>query len=157
QNNPNIAARRLEPTRVGTSVLQAQSEFDPTAAGELNYHRIESPNASALVGTNSSTFVTDDRSVNLHLTKLLRSGAFVTIDSLNDRLDNNARFNQLRPQYVPQLNFSVIQPLLRGFGWDFTYLVVHVAEKTADAAVYQYTANLADFVEQVVEAYWAVV
>jgi outer membrane protein TolC len=50
-----------------------------------------------------------------------------------------------------------VQPLLQNFGWDFTYLVVHVAERTADASLYQYEAQLADFVEQVIETYWNVV
>src|SRR5207249_2017539 len=63
----------------------------------------------------------------------------------------------LRPEYHPSLNLSVLQPLLRGFGWDFTYLVVRVAEQTADAAVYSYEATLADFVQEVIGAYWGVV
>src|SRR5439155_26211206 len=69
----------------------------------------------------------------------------------------NARFNQLRPEYQPRLNFSVLQPLLRNFGWDFSYLVVRVAQQAADASVYQYEAQLSDFVESVIEAYWNVV
>src|SRR5262249_44473903 len=85
------------------------------------------------------------------------TGTRFSVDSLNDRLDNNSAFNQLRPQYHPQVGFSLVQPLLRGFGWDFSYLVVRVAEETAEAALYQYEATLADFVEQVIEAYWGVV
>jgi outer membrane protein TolC len=99
----------------------------------------------------------DTRDANLHLFKTFRTGTLATIDFLNERLDNNARFNQLRPQYTSNLNFSLVQPLLRSFGWDFSYLVVRVAERTADAAVHQYEANLANFVQQVIESYWNVV
>ena len=155
QNNPGIAAQRLEPIRQGEGILQAQAQYDPSLFGELNYARTATPNASVLGG--SLTSVVEDRYANLHLFKLFRPGTQVMIDSLNDRLDSNSRFNQLRPQYKPQLNFSLVQPLLQSFGWDFSYLVVRVAEYTADAAVYQYEANLANFVEQVIEAYWAVV
>ena len=155
ENNPGIAAQRLEPTRQEEGILQAQAEYDPTLRGELNYRRAVTPNASVLGG--SLTSVVEDRYANLHLLKLFRSGTQVTIDSLNDRLDVNSRFNQLRPQYTPSLNFSLIQPLLQNFGWDFTYLVVRVAEQTADAAVYQYEATLADFVQQVIATYWTVV
>src|SRR5207237_4229357 len=73
------------------------------------------------------------------------------------RLAANARSHQLRPQYQPPLNFSVLQPLLRNLGWDFSYLVVRVVQQTADAAVYQFEAQLADFVETVIGAYWNVV
>jgi outer membrane protein len=155
QNNPGIAAQRLEPERIGTGILQTQAQFDPALAGSLAYNRSVTPNASSLSGTTTS--VIEDRSANAHLYKTFRSGTAVTIDFLNDRLDNNATFNALRPQYVPQLNFSLVQPLLRNFGWDFSYLVVRVAEQTADAAVYSYEAQLSDFVQAVIIAYWAVV
>jgi len=155
QNNPGIAAQRLEPTRQAEGILQAQAQYDPSLSGELDYSRAVTPNASVLGGTLTS--VVEDRYANLHLFKLLRSGTQVMIDSLNDRFDSNSRFIQLRPQYKPQLNFSLVQPLLQSFGWDFSYLVVRVAERTADAAVYQYEANLANFLEQVIDAYWAVV
>ncbi|TMB60875.1 MAG: TolC family protein [Deltaproteobacteria bacterium] len=155
QNNPGIAAQRLEPGRQDETVLQAQAQFDPTFAGELLHSHSVTPNTSSLAGTR--TTVVDDRSANFHLFKELRPGTVATIDFLNDRLDNNARFNQLRPQYKPQLNFSLVQPLLRNFGWDFSYLVVHVAEQSADAALYQFEAQLADFVETVIGAYWNVV
>src|SRR4029453_3447011 len=95
---------------------------------------------------------------NFHLFKTFRGiGTTATVDFLNDRLDNNAQFIRLRPQYTAQLNLSVAQPLLQSFGWDFSYLVVRVAEETADAAFYAYKAQLADFVQHVVEAYWNVV
>jgi len=155
QNNPGIAAQRLEPTRQAEGILQAQAQYDPSLSGELDYSRAVTPNASVLGGTLTS--VVEDRYANLHLFKLLRSGTQIMIDSLNDRFDSNSRFFQLRPQYKPQLNFSLVQPLLQSFGWDFSYLVVRVAERTADAAVYQYEANLANFLEQVIDAYWAVV
>src|SRR6185503_1570444 len=50
---------------------------------------------------------------------LLRTGTRLSIAFDNDRLDNNASYISLRPQYEPQLNLSVTQPLLRDFGWDF--------------------------------------
>jgi outer membrane protein TolC len=154
-NNPGIAAQRLEPARQGAGVLGAQAQYDPTLAGELSLENSHLPNASALTGQRDLRV--DTRDANLHLFKTFRTGTRATIDFLNERLDNNARFNQLRPQYTSNLNFSLVQPLLRNFGWDFSYLVVRVAERTADAAVHQYEANLADFVEQVIEAYWNVV
>ena len=64
---------------------------------------------------------------------------------------------QLSPQYSPELRFSVVQPLLRDFGWDFSYMIVRVAQNYADAALYQYEADLADFVLAVVDAYWNLV
>jgi outer membrane protein TolC len=155
ENNPGIAARRLEPPRVETGVLQAQSQFDPQLLAEVESHQSTTPNVNSL----SETQVTnvDERFANFHVLKTFRTGTQVSVDSLNERLDNSSTFFTLRPQYQPALNFSLIQPLLRGFGWDFSYLVVRVAEQTADAAVYQYEADLANFVTEVIAAYWNVV
>jgi outer membrane protein TolC len=155
EHNPGIAARRLEPTRQVEGILGAQSKFDPSLNSELNYGRSELPNATLLAG--ALTSVVEEKYANLHLTKLLRTGTQFSLDFLNDRYDSNSTFYTLRPEYKPHFGFSVTQPLLRNFGWDFSYLVVRVAEQTADAAFYQYEANLADFVLQVVVAYWNVV
>jgi outer membrane protein len=155
ENNPGIAARRLEPTRVQQDVLEAQGQYDPVFDSQILYSKIVTPNPSALSGIVTSKIET--RTADVGLRKLMRTGTRLDIDFLNERLDNNARFIQLRPQYTPELGFSVVQPLLRDFGWDFSYLVVRAAERTADAAYYQYEADVADFVLQVIVAYWAVV
>jgi len=155
ENNPRIAAQRLEPARQEAGILGAQAQFDPTLAAEIQQAHSRTPNQSVLAATD--TLVIDDRVANAHLVKRLRTSTQLQIDFLNERIDNNASFNQLRPAYQPQLNFSLVQPLLRNFGWDFTYLVVRVAEQTADAARFQYEADLADFVAEIIVAYWSVV
>ena len=55
ENNPGIAAQRLEPTRQGAGVLQAGATFDPTLSGELTHRNSITPNASALAGTHPIT------------------------------------------------------------------------------------------------------
>lgn len=154
ENNPGIAARRLEPALQEAGILGAQAQYDPTLAAEVLQSHSRTPNQSVLAARD--TLVVDDRVANLHLLKRLRTSTELQIDFLNERFDNNAGFNQLRPAYQPALNFSVVQPLLRNFGWDFTYLVVRVAEQQADAARFQYEADLADFVTTLIEAYWGV-
>jgi outer membrane protein len=155
ENNPQSAAQRLEPLRQSEGILGAQATYDPMLSGELTSAHSTTPAASALQGSN--VLNTDQRDANFHLFKTFRPGTQATIDFLNDRLDSNSRFTSLRPQYKPQLNLSIVQPLLRGLGWDFSYLLVKEAEEVADQARYQYEANLSDFVRQVIEDYWAVV
>lgn len=154
ENNPGIAARRLEPTRIEQNVLEAQSQYDPVAAGGLLYESDTTPNPNSLADTIESRV--KQRTLTVGVDKLLRSSTRLGVDFSQFRLDNNARFFTLRPQYQPELILSVSQPLLRDFGWDFTYLVVNVAERTADAALYTFEAELADFVQQVIVAYYAV-
>lgn len=155
ENNPRIHARRLEPARQAAGVLRAEGQYDPVLGLDLLSTTSETPAGSQLSG--NSVVKTNDRSANLQLQKLLRSGGSLKLDFLNDRLDTNSSFQALRPQYKPSLGFSVVQPLLRNLGWNYSYLVVRVAEEQQDASVYQYQADLTDFVQEVIQDYWAVV
>ena len=155
ENNPGIAANRLVPTRVSADVLSAQSQFDPVLAGDFEWGEAYVPNASSLAGVD--TTIQRERFYNLALAKMFRTGTQFRTDFLNPRTTSNASYAQLSPEYAPALRFSVVQPLLRDFGWDFSYMIVRVTENFADAALYQYEADLADFVLAVIDAYWNVV
>jgi outer membrane protein TolC len=155
ENNPGIAASRLEPTRVSADVLGTQGSFDPVLGGETSRTEAEIPNASSLAAT--TTTVTRERQYDVFLSKLFRTGTQLRVDFLNDDFESNARFVQLSPEYSPELRFSLVQPLLRDFGWDYSYTIVRAAERLADASVYQYEADLADFILTVIDAYWNVV
>jgi outer membrane protein len=154
ENNPGIAAKRLEPVRVDQDILQAQSQFDPVAGGTAQYTNSITANANALAGTLTTDVNT--RYLDANTSKLFRTGTRLSFGFDWTRLSNNSVFFQLRPQYTPSMGFSLFQPLLRDFGWDFSYLVVRVAERTAEGALYQYEAQVADFVRQVIEAYYSV-
>jgi len=155
EHNPGIAARRLEPTAAAADVLAAQAKFDPTLDGRAAWSRADTPNASALAGT--TALIQRTREIDVGIGKLLRSGASLRADLLTDRRTSNAGFASLSPEYSPELRFSLTQPLLRDFGLDFAYLVVKVADSTAAAAVNQYEADLAEFIQAVIDTYWNVV
>jgi outer membrane protein TolC len=155
QNNPGIAARRLEPTRIAEGILAAQAQFDPAFETDLRSEHTREPSISALSGT--PIVEQDDRNADFRLLKTLRSSTQTEIAFLNQRFADNREFTELVPFYRPRLNFSLVQPLLRNFGWDFSYLVVRVAQHTAEAALDQYEALLADFVTRVIEAYWTAI
>src|SRR5262245_9605934 len=72
ENNPGIAANRLEPTRVSADVLSAQSQFDPVVATDLEWGEAFIPNASSLAGVD--TTIQRERFYNLALAKMFRTG-----------------------------------------------------------------------------------
>lgn len=156
ENNPRIAARRLDPVLQEAGVLQAQAKFDPLFDGDATWAEADTPTGNALA-SNTGAVTTRNRDVNMGLNKLFRSGTRLDVDFLTDRDDTNQNFLLLNPQWSPQIGLSLVQPLLRDFGWDFSYLVVKAASETAEAAVYQYEADLQDFVLEVIAAYWNVV
>ena len=65
---------------------------------------------ASVLGGNLIT-VTEDKYGNARLLKTFRTGTQLTLDTLNERLDTNSRFNQLRPQYIPKLQVSLVQAM----------------------------------------------
>jgi outer membrane protein TolC len=155
QHNPGIAAQRLTPIRALQDVRIAESAFDPDFLADANKDYTLAPNSSALSGVLHN--VTSNVNWDVTLKKLLRTGANFEIDWTNNRLVSNAHFQGLRPQYQPELLFSLNQPLLRNFGANFAYLLVDITNITSEEAQYNYRAQLANFVKTVVVAYWNVV
>ena len=90
--------------------------------------------------------------------KLLRTGGELSLQWSNNRYLNNPNaINLLVPRYTSALDLSLNQPLLRGFGWRYAYLMVKVAQNTEQVTYEQYASNLSDIVLQVEQSYWQLV
>ena len=155
ENNPSIAVERLGPRFARAGVQRALAIFDPAFEAYGRSSRIVSPAASALAG--ALTVRTQENQFGASFEKLIRTGTTVSASLASNELDQNSAFLGLRPEYRPELLFSITQPLLRDFGRDVTILLVRSAEATSEAAYYDYRARVADLVREVVEAYWAIV
>jgi outer membrane protein TolC len=154
-HNPGIKAEQLTPLRLRQDVRRAEAVFDPRVELDASKSRLEVPNPSALAGV--ATLNQSDFDGEIRLEKKLRTGADFEISLATNRRNLNATFQTLRPQYTSELLFSLNQPLLRNFGQNFAYLLVEITEVDSEAARYRYRAALADFIRQVIEAYWVVV
>jgi outer membrane protein len=155
ENNPGIAADRLGPLFARADVDRANGVFDPVLEASGTTDRSVTPSSSALEG---SAVVRERNNIfGLSIRKLLRTGATLTMTSDSTETNTNSRFYVLRPAYVPTVEFTLDQPLLKNFGIDLTVLVVRSAEASSNAAYYQFQARVVDLVRKVVESYWGVV
>jgi len=155
QNNPGLISQSLTPAIQNAGILAAQAEFDPLLGSDLNLDRLKVPAGSALQG--ATLLANSNRNWDFFGQKRLLSGATLRLDWQNNRFTTDNRFQGLSPQYTPQVLLSLNQPLLRGFGLYFSRLNIRIAETATDAAIEQYRANVANFIAQVVTAYWNVV
>ena len=155
ENNPGIAVERLGPHFANASIGRAYGAFDPSFTLFGRYERDVVPTGSALAG--APIVRTRNEDYGATVAKLIRTGATLSVDFASNELDQNSTFLGLRPQYKPELTFSVTQPLLRNFGPGLTVLLVRSAESTSGAAYYDYRSKVAALIRQVVEAYWGVV
>jgi outer membrane protein TolC len=98
-----------------------------------------------------------NRDWDLTLKKLFVTGTQLDLSFLNNRFVGSLPNQVLKPQYRSRLGFSLTQPLLRDFGWGLTTIFVRISENREAASVLGYRANLAELIQRIVEAYWAVV
>jgi len=155
QNNPGLISQSLTPAVENAGILGAQAEFDPTLGADLNLDRLKVPAGSVLQG--ATLLSTDNRNWDFFAQKRLLTGGTLRLDWQNNRLNTDSAFQSLVPQYKPEALLSLNQPLLRGFGLYFSRLNIRIAETATDAAIAQYRANVANFIAQVIQAYWNVV
>ena len=155
QNNPGLISQSLTPAVQNAGILAAQAEFDPAFGADVNLDRTKVPAGSVLQG--AALLGTANRNWNLYGQKTLLTGGSIRLDWLNNRFTTDSAFQSLSPQYTPEAILSLNQPLLRGFGLYFSRLNIRIAETATDAAIETYRANVANFITQVVIAYWNVV
>lgn len=158
KSNPGIEVNRLEPFRAAEQTMTEKSVFDPT----LNLEFDKNYQINLAGSASSSTFrppinTTRNQDYNLSLNKLLRTGTQLQISFLNNRLVDSSPIQALKPQYRPSLGFSIVQPLLRDFGWGLTTIFVRIAENREAASLFDYQTRLSQLIQRVTETYWGVV
>jgi outer membrane protein TolC len=157
KNNPGIEVERLEPFRAAEQTWIEKSVFDPTLNLEFQKDYFVDPSGATESPFFQPVQTTQNRDLDLSLRKFLRSGAQLEISFLNNRFFNTLPHQVLRPQYTPHLGFSLTQPLLRDFGWGLATIFVRIAENREEISLFNYQSKLAQLIQRITEAYWAVV
>jgi len=157
QNNTDLQIQKLGPVSAATYVRRAWSVFDPRFVSELSRDRIVTPSVTFLTAGYSTSLYAQNLNGSLGLRKLLLTGGQLSLDWRNTRLRTNPSIaNTLLPRYTTTLGFTLVQPLLRDFGWDYSRLQVRIAQNTEEAAYRQYEAAIANIVAEVERRYWIV-
>lgn len=154
-NNPRIAAQRLVPVSVKQGVLKAQARYDSVFSFNLSRDFRRQPTGSVLSGANALT--TKNIDFGSSWRKRFETGSEITAAFTSHEVQSNSRFQTLTPQYQPELNFTLTQPLLRDAGFQYEILRVRVPENEAAMSLHDLQAQVGDFVEEVIETYWKVV
>jgi outer membrane protein TolC len=159
RNNPLILAGARTTQQSALDVLIAGGVYDPRIRMEggandterLTGNRLESgfdPQASVV------ELHTDEYTFDVALSKLLRYGTQLDLSWSNRRLTSDAAFQLLSPQYDPALGFTVSQPLLKNLGGLRERTTVLLARNFSRQSAAAFETTLANFVAEVVDAYW---
>jgi outer membrane protein TolC len=158
RNNPGLAVVALDPVASTESVKLANAAFDPDLTSQLDLQKTVNPVTSVFQVRNSRAFTQKFYDWNFAVSKVsaTTNGTFsVAFD--NDRSYSNSSFSSPNPFYTPTVQLSLVQPLLRNFGWDFATINVRLSESAQRASQWNYGSALNDFVQTVANDYWALV
>jgi outer membrane protein len=158
RNNPGLIAVQLDPIASEESVKLANAAFDPDLTSQLDVTKSVVPVSSPFQVINSEAFTQKMYDWNFAVNKVsaYTNGTLgITFD--NNRTLSNSNFSSVNPAYTPLLEASLVQPLLRNFGWKFATLNVTLAESAQRTAQWNYGASLNDFIQRIGNDYWGVV
>jgi len=158
ESNTDLQIQRLNPLSATAGVRRARSIFDPKLFADVTRDRLVQPATSPLTAGTATALFNQSFSLNTGLRKTLLSGGQTELKWTNSRVSTNPSIaNLLVPKYSTGLNLSLVQPLLRDFGWRYSTLLVQIAETTEEASYHQYEAGIASLVAAVERAYWFLV
>jgi len=158
RNNPGLTAVQLDPIAAEESVKLANAAFDPDLTSQLDVTKSVTPVISPFQVQGSDAFTQKLYDWNFAVNKVsaYTNGTLgITFD--NNRTRSNSTFSAVNPAYTPLLEASLVQPLLRNFGWQFATLNVTLAESAQRTTQWNYGSSLNDFIQRLGNDYWGVV
>jgi outer membrane protein len=158
RNNPGLTAVQLDPIAAEESVKLANAAFDPDLTSQLDVTKSVVPVSSPFQITGSNAFTTKNYDWNFAINKVSAyTNGTLSFNFDNNRTSTNSNFAAMNPAYTPLLEGSLVQPLLRNFGWQFATLNVTISESAQRTTQWNYGSSLNDFIQRIGNDYWGVV
>lgn len=130
--------------------------FDPALTGQLQWQHQTTPQPNAFVaGTNS--LVGRTLTGNFGLQKGFALGTQISTSFNNNSQQTNSVRNSINPYTASNLGIAVIQPLLRGFGFDVNRRFIRIAKNNQRVSDLVFRQQIISTVAGVIRLYWDLV
>jgi outer membrane protein TolC len=153
KNNVSIAVQRFNPKIRKQDIFEAKSEFDPSVDLEFSLDGENVPTASFF----DESRLTQNYDWDLSFNQKLVTGAEYDIRFDNNRQKTTSTFSNLSPQYSSELEMTLTQPLLKGFGIDNNKRNIYIAKNDVSISDYEFGSQVIDTVSEVENVYWDLV
>jgi outer membrane protein TolC len=145
-----------DPAIAAAQVEAARGAFDPMLTSGSFWESNDRPTGFLTDGFLATPDQLDASYLRTSITKPLLSGAQVGVAFNNDYYfrDNNPNPAILNPQYQPNAEFGIVQPLLRGFGPAVNEAGIQIAGARANQSDWEFKRRMMEMVRSVESAYW---
>jgi outer membrane protein len=158
RNNPGLTAVALDPIAATESVKLANAAFDPDLTSQLDVSKDVTPVTSPFQVAGGDVFSQKLYDWNFAVNKVLSTtNGTLGLSFDNNRTLSNSSFSSVNPSYTPAFELSLVQPLLRNWGWDFATINVRLSESAQRNSQWNYGSSLNDFIQRIGNDYWGVV
>jgi outer membrane protein len=153
--NLNLHVGRYDMAIANANVRGSGGIFDPTLWANLNLDSTASPTSTILEGANVAE--SDNMRFGLGVEQLLPSGTQLGASWSSFRGKTNSTFFFLNPRWDANLNLTLTQPLLNGFGTNATRAQIIIAENLRDQTAVGFEVEIIRLLADVELAYWELV
>jgi outer membrane protein len=153
EQNLGVQVERLNPQLQDLAIEQARTAWRPGFTAGLSAQSQDSPPTSFLSGAPDKITSTSTGG-NLGVSQLLPWGTSYAVSYDSNRFTTNNAFSSFNPQVGANLDFAVVQPLLRGFRFDNARYQLAVSRKNREIADVDLQQTIALTQRNVKSAYW---
>jgi outer membrane protein TolC len=158
ERNLSIDIERFRRSQVGLGITEAYGIYDLQLDSVALLDSDTAPVSSTLQMTGGDDTVTDRVAVwNSSLTQLTPFGGTAVLDFNNQRFSSSDQAFQPNPRFSVNLDFTLTQPLLRGFGRTATEQNILLARNSSAIGRESFQAQVEQVISDVVTTYWALV
>ena len=137
-----------------TAISEAEGRFDPRLFAEGEYRSLSEPVGSTLQTGGAGRFEEDEFSLEAGVKQQIITGGEVTLSQRLGYTDSNSSYFIPEDQASTELQLSIRQPLLQGFGFDYTLAAVRIATIDRNIAVAEFQRQVEQHLLESVRNYW---
>ena len=138
------------------SPLGPGQSFDPVLFSNLNFGHTSFPVNNIVVG-GTNAVVTTNKTSNFGISQTFATGGVATLGFNNNNQFQNSFRNTVNPVTNSNLDLTVSQPLLQGFGRALNNRTIRIAKNNLRAVDHVFRQQLTNTVANVVQLYWNLV
>jgi outer membrane protein TolC len=151
-NNYDYALVEIESGRADAQLAAAEGAFEPVIALDLRRGEKRSPATSAFADPKVTEESADTGSA--WMGGLAPTGGTYNLSLTVDKQATNSRYSTIDPAYHADATLTLIQPLLKGGGWNVTRWQVISAEQGSVIANLMVVRKAQELVHQTLDAYY---
>ena len=130
--------------------------YDPALIGTLSWGHLTTPQSNTVV-TGTSELISTNKISNVSIAEAFPTGGSVVLGFNNLNQEQNSFRQTINPAITSNLDLTITQPLLQGFGLALNNRTIRIAKNNIRAADLVFRQQLINAVGNVVQLYWTLV